>query len=149
MAIKIKVTQNINHINGVITSNIQSQPIVIKYPQDVVIKASLDIGGTIDETISIDTSMKSVSNMVLLGRKGDKGDKGDSGDGSDNWVNLMSLWTESPTQLYSSINGVILAYSHQETTKYRFVPTPYNSYEDAFYEDWDGVELMRLIARRG
>jgi hypothetical protein len=65
------------------------------------------------------------------------------------WANLVTTWSEPPTLIATLLDGVIFSYTYQADTKYRFVPNTYNSFEDAFYEYWDGGILTNLIVRRG
>jgi hypothetical protein len=65
------------------------------------------------------------------------------------WIDLATTWSEPPTLIATLLDGVIFSYIYQANTKYRFVPNTYNSFEDAFYENWDGSTLTNLIVRRG
>jgi hypothetical protein len=65
------------------------------------------------------------------------------------WIYLVSHWSNEPTEIAVLYDGVIFEYTLGPITRYRFVPEPYSSIEDAFYEDFDGTNLINLITTRG
>ena len=46
-------------------------------------------------------------------------------------------------------DGAVYSYTLDGVTRFRFVPDPYDPRQDAFYEDFDGTDLLNLIIRRG
>lgn len=68
---------------------------------------------------------------------------------SDGWDFYATNWTETPTLLTSTHDGLIFRYVLKSVTRYRLVPIPYNSAFDGFYAQWDGTTLTELIVSRG
>jgi hypothetical protein len=76
-------------------------------------------------------------------------DEGPSGD-SKTWISLVSEWTEEPVnEEYSGTDGEVLKYTYGLTNYYRFIPNPYNSNNDGFYENYTNPTLSDLIITRG
>jgi hypothetical protein len=57
-------------------------------------------------------------------------------------------WDTEPSTAAVIGAGEVLTYTLQGVTRYRLVPNPYDSTEDAFYAAFDGTNLTtKLIAR--
>lgn len=66
------------------------------------------------------------------------------------WTQLVSTWTTSPVlQTYSGGDGEVYAYTFGTQVYYRFVPSSYNSTQDAFYTTFNNPTLSGLVAVRG
>ncbi len=65
------------------------------------------------------------------------------------WSYLVSNWTVEPTLSTTIVSGDVYDYELDGVTRYRLVPEPYNSTQDAFYSDFDGTNLTNLITTRG
>lgn len=66
-----------------------------------------------------------------------------------NWAYYVNLYSVEPTTIATLPNGEVLQYTLDSVTRYRFVPTIYNPTQDAFYANFDGVNLTNLITKRG
>lgn len=65
------------------------------------------------------------------------------------WEYLVLNWSSNPTINTAIIGGDVYDYTLNGTTRYRFVPTTYDSTENAFYSNFDGVNLTDIITTRG
>lgn len=62
------------------------------------------------------------------------------------WTFLTVTWSTPPVFNSAIAGGSIYTYTLDGISRYRFVPSPYDPTEDAFYED---LGLTTLIAKRG
>lgn len=68
---------------------------------------------------------------------------------SDINLSWIYLATSYDATFNSNITGgKVYSYTLNETTIYRFVPSPYTKSDDAFYENFDGTNLSDLIITR-
>lgn len=65
------------------------------------------------------------------------------------WDYYVTNWSTPPTQIASITGGVVLSYTLDGTTRYRFVPSPYDPTDDAFYTTFTNPTLSGLIVARG
>jgi hypothetical protein len=65
------------------------------------------------------------------------------------WVNYATTWTQKPVKIEDVAGGSVIQYVYGQTTLYRFVPSPYDAEEDAFYREYNLSTLSTLLARRG
>ena len=66
------------------------------------------------------------------------------------WTQLVSTWTTEPLeQAYSGGDGQVYAYTYGSQVYNRFVPSSYNSTQDAFYTTFSNPTLSGLVAVRG
>ena len=66
------------------------------------------------------------------------------------WTQLASTWTSAPVaQAYSGGDGEVYAYTYGSQVYYRFVPSSYDSTQDAFYTTYSNPTLSGLVATRG
>lgn len=78
------------------------------------------------------------------------GSGGGEGEGGGSlWTTYVTSWDTQPSQVGTTVSGVVYSYVLDATTRYRFVPNTYNPAQDAFYSGWDGATLSGLIAARG
>lgn len=66
-----------------------------------------------------------------------------------NWNYLVANWSVAPTINMTIAGGDVYNYTLSGTTRYRFVPTVYDSTQDSFYGGFDGVSLSNIIVSRG
>jgi len=66
-----------------------------------------------------------------------------------NWAFLAINWDTSPVVNASITGGVVWTYIYNSVTRYRFVPTTYDTSEDAFYTTFTDPTLSGLIVTRG
>lgn len=126
------ITANLDTNGDYIASNIFSDPVALIY--SLTIKAK-DLENLVEDQI-----IDFVQNGLNLNN---------IGTGLE-WVNLVNSWTVEPFELvYSGSDGTVLQYQYGSTIYYRFVPEPYNSINDAFYESYSDPVLTNLIAKRG
>ena len=73
-----------------------------------------------------------------------------SGGSGDSWVYLATSWDSAPTVNKVITGGTVFNYILGAVTRYRFVPEPYVSADDAFYSAFDsGTDtLSSLIISR-
>lgn len=64
------------------------------------------------------------------------------------WSTLVAHWDTAPTIAGDIAAGTVYAYTLNGVTRYRLVPTPYVSGQDAFYASFDGTTLSEVIADR-
>jgi hypothetical protein len=72
------------------------------------------------------------------------------GSGGVTWIYLATSWDSAPTVNKVITGGTVFNYILSAVTKYRFVPDPYVSSSDAFYEDFDNINdiLTNLVITR-
>jgi hypothetical protein len=68
---------------------------------------------------------------------------------TDTWAYFTATWSVEPTQVGSTVSGVVFEYELNGTSRFRLVPDPYDATNDAFYSGWDGTTLTGLIVARG
>lgn len=65
------------------------------------------------------------------------------------WDYYVTNWSTPPTQIASITGGVVLSYTLDGITRYRFVPSSYDPTDDAFYTTFTNPTLSGLIVARG
>lgn len=83
------------------------------------------------------------------GPAGSTGPQGDPGDPTDTWMYYAITWSSTPAFLETITGGDVYVYTLDAVTRYRFVPSPYDSEDDAFYSTFTTPNLSGLIATRG
>lgn len=63
-----------------------------------------------------------------------------------NWI-IYTL-TYEPTTETEIVGGLVIKYSLDNKDVYRFIPEPYTYTGDAFYDNFDGVNIFNLLVRR-
>jgi len=71
------------------------------------------------------------------------------GGSSPTWEFYACNWTVAPTEVSTITGGTVWEYTLDGTTRYRFVPSPYDSTLDAFYTTFVDPTLSGLIVSRG
>lgn len=66
-----------------------------------------------------------------------------------NWTHYATSWTTPPTFVETITGGSVYSYVQGASTRYRFVPNPYDANEDAFYSSFSSPTLSGLLATRG
>lgn len=74
-----------------------------------------------------------------------------TGTASATWTDYATKWDTAPTLNEVITGGTVYNYTWNSVTRYRFVPSTYDSSLDAFYENYDsGTDtLTNLIVARG
>lgn len=65
------------------------------------------------------------------------------------WNFLVTTWSVTPTSLGTISGGEVFSYTYGATTRYRFVPSPYDPDDDAFYGSFVSSVLGNFIVSRG
>jgi hypothetical protein len=65
------------------------------------------------------------------------------------WDYFKENWSDVPFINTVLANGIVYQYNLRGTARYRYIPNVYNPQEDAFYSNFDGVNLTNLITTRG
>ena len=65
------------------------------------------------------------------------------------WDYYANNWSVEPSFNATITGGDVYDYTLDGTTRYRFVPSPYDPTEDKFYLTFDGVNLTNLVIARG
>jgi hypothetical protein len=65
------------------------------------------------------------------------------------WGFYSTHWDTEPQFVANITNGAVYSYTYNSVTRYRFVPTTYDSTLDSFYSTFDGTTLSGLIVSRG
>lgn len=87
---------------------------------------------------------------VVIGPRGPKGDTGDTGPAAELvWSTYANNWSETPTQIATIATGAVYQYVWRGVTRYRLVPEPYLSENDAFYSAFSSGVLSSFIVSRG
>ena len=73
-----------------------------------------------------------------------------SGTSGDNWIYLATSWDSAPAINKVITGGTVFNYILGAIPRYRFVPDPYASTGDAFYDDFDDMTdtLSNLVVTR-
>jgi hypothetical protein len=66
----------------------------------------------------------------------------------NSWIYYVSTWDTPPEFLETVTDGSIYRYTQNATIRYRFVPSPYVSSQDAFYSTYNSPNLSGLIVSR-
>lgn len=74
---------------------------------------------------------------------------GTGGASSVTWTYLVTTWSTAPTFVEAITGGSVYSYTLDGTTRYRFIPDPYDSNNDAFYSTFTTPTLSGLIVSRG
>ena len=74
---------------------------------------------------------------------------GTGGASSLTWNFLAATWSIEPTFNTNITGGSVYNYTLDGTTRYRFVPSPYDAGLDAFYSNFSNPTLTGLIVTRG
>lgn len=72
-----------------------------------------------------------------------------STEGISTWSYYATTWSVEPTLNSSITGGDVYNYTLNGTTRYRFVPTTYDSTQDAFYSTFSAGVLSDIIVTRG
>ncbi len=72
-----------------------------------------------------------------------------TGTAAATWNYYVTTWSVEPTSLGTITGGEVFSYTLDGTTRYRFVPDPYDATTDAFYTTFDSGILTGLIVARG
>jgi len=67
--------------------------------------------------------------------------------GEDTWVSFATQWSSEPVEVETIAGGTVWSYV-LGSTRYRFVPDPYDPLLDAFYTDYTSPVLSGLIVSR-
>lgn len=86
---------------------------------------------------------------VSIATLGVQGEKGDPGEITDLWLYFVTTWSQEPNLVAVLPGGEVYSYDLNSNVTYRFVPDPYNSTLDAFYDTFENSELLGFIVRRG
>ena len=78
-----------------------------------------------------------------------KGPPGPPGVVEPTWTDYATKWTAPPEQIASITSGAVFTYTYGGATRYRLVPAPYSSVNDAFYSGFNGSVLSGFLVRRG
>jgi hypothetical protein len=65
------------------------------------------------------------------------------------WGYYATHWSTDPVEIEAITGGVVWSYTLGATTRYRFVPDPYDPTLDAFYSGFTSPTLSGLIVSRG
>ena len=65
------------------------------------------------------------------------------------WHQLVQEFSQRPTTEAILPTGTVRSSILKGITRFRFIPSPYDPTQDAFYESWDGSNLTGIIATRG
>jgi hypothetical protein len=104
--------------------------------QDIVINVSATVDDT-NQLVSVNV-VDTIENInVQVDEVGIPGPPG-----ALQWIDYASMWDTEPAQISASV----YSYTWNGVTRYRFVPSPYQASQDAFYSD---LGLTQLIVRRG
>jgi hypothetical protein len=71
------------------------------------------------------------------------------GGGGATWTSYATMWDTAPTFNATISAGTVFNYTYNGVTRYRLVPSPYDSSLDAFYGAFDGDNLTSLLVVRG
>jgi hypothetical protein len=69
--------------------------------------------------------------------------------GTPTWEYYAANWSTPPSQVASISGGTVWEYTLDGTTRYRFVPDPYDPTDDAFYATFVDPTLGGLVVSRG
>lgn len=72
-----------------------------------------------------------------------------STEGVTTWSYYATTWSVEPTLNSSITGGDVYDYTLNGTTRYRFVPDPYDPTQDAFYSTFSAGVLSDIIVTRG
>jgi len=149
---------------GQIQGNIFDQTDLSGYlHDDVTVTDSDEIDFTLsNQNITAELKTGSISGSKLTSAVQDSlsnadtafgwGDHGNEGYLKDTtWVYLVNSWTGEPTLAKTIASGEVYEYPYSFGTYYRFVPSTYNSTQDAFYSGFDdgNDSFSNLISIRG
>ena len=85
----------------------------------------------------------------LQGEIGPQGPPGRDGTAELTWSDFTTKWSIEPTLIGRISEGTIYKYTYNSIVRYRFIPSHYSPRYDAFYSNYDGVNLTNLLAIRG
>jgi hypothetical protein len=67
----------------------------------------------------------------------------------NSWSFYTLHWDSNPQFIANITNGTVYSYTYNSVTRYRFVPTTYDSTLDSYYSTFNGTTLSGLIVSRG
>lgn len=67
----------------------------------------------------------------------------------DTWTYFATMWSQPPEFVESIAGGEVYSYVLDGITRYRFVPEPYTSTGDIFYNNFINSVLSDIITSRG
>jgi hypothetical protein len=65
------------------------------------------------------------------------------------WEFYVMNWDSTPQFVANITDGTVYSYTYNNVTRYRFVPSTYDSTLDSFYSSFNGTTLSDLIVSRG
>jgi hypothetical protein len=74
---------------------------------------------------------------------------GPPGNPTSSWMFYVTTWSTAPAFVETITGGSVYSYTLDATTRYRFVPDPYDATTDAFYSSYTSPTLAGLLATRG
>jgi CRISPR/Cas system endoribonuclease Cas6 (RAMP superfamily) len=66
----------------------------------------------------------------------------------ESWINLVMRWLSAPSLVYQSGSLLVYEYEHEDATRYRRVPDPYDPAQDSFFSTFNSPTLSGLICSR-
>lgn len=119
----------------------------------VVVNAA-PIRVTIAENEAIKVGVLSMPVSVrIAGQPGPPGPPGPAGSEAAGWTYYALRWSAPPSDAgrasVAGADGLVLSYTLDGVTRFRFVPDVYVAAADAFYATFSGGTLSGLIAARG
>tara|TARA_R110002012_G_scaffold284722_1_gene475600 strand:- start:517 stop:1131 length:615 start_codon:yes stop_codon:yes gene_type:complete len=134
------ITQSVSFVN---------KSIVDRIKRNSTFRVLPDIANTVSVEPETSSIIFDSTDNILKYYNGTEWISSDGSNPSDTWEYLVYNWSSEPTLNTAIVGGDVYDYELDGVTRYRFVPNPYDSTQDAFYSDFDGTNLTNLIVTRG
>jgi len=134
------ITQSVSFVN---------KSIVDRIKRNSTFRVLPDIANTISVEPETSSIIFDSTDNILKYYNGTEWISSDGSNPSDTWEYLVYNWSSEPVLNATIAGGDVYDYELDGVTRYRFVPNPYDSTQDAFYSDFDGTNLTNLIVARG